>query len=75
MTDNKKMGTLMHKPNARDLALVSSYFDTGHLVPCIDRTFPLDEIVPAMRYFSTGRVKGKLVIAVQPDEPPELRGA
>ena len=75
MTDNKKMGILMHKPNARDLALVSSYFDTGHLVPCIDRTFRLDEIVPAMRYFSTGRVKGKLVIAVQPDEPPELRVA
>jgi NADPH:quinone reductase-like Zn-dependent oxidoreductase len=38
--------------------------DEGRLVPVIDRTYPLDEIVEAHRYVDSGRKKGNVVLRV-----------
>ncbi|MCP5103357.1 MAG: zinc-binding dehydrogenase, partial [bacterium] len=41
-------------------------FETGKVVPVIDRRYPLSEVAEAFRYFGSGHVKGKLVIATLP---------
>jgi NADPH:quinone reductase-like Zn-dependent oxidoreductase len=41
--------------------------ETGKVVPLIDRTYPLAETADAIRYLETGRARGKVVIAVVPD--------
>ncbi len=58
---DKKIGILFHKANEGldDLArLVSS----GSVTPIIDRSFPLDDIVNALKYYGAGHTKGKIVI-------------
>jgi NADPH:quinone reductase-like Zn-dependent oxidoreductase len=52
------------KPN-KDLAYVNDLFDAGRVRPVIDRTYKLREVPDAMRYFSEGRHKGKVVIIME----------
>ncbi|HEV7347001.1 NAD(P)-dependent alcohol dehydrogenase [Telluribacter sp.] len=56
------IGILAHKPNRADLDELSFLFETGQVVPVIDRTYPLHEVPDAFRYFGTGEVQGKVVI-------------
>jgi NADPH:quinone reductase-like Zn-dependent oxidoreductase len=37
---------------------------TGKVTPIIDRTYKLSEIAEAMRYYETGRARGKIVITM-----------
>lgn len=60
----KKLGILVHKPN-KGLASLIELFETGKIVPVIDRCYPLDEIAEAFRYFGEGHVKGKIVITIE----------
>jgi len=64
MTESKKMGILMHKPN-KDLAFMKELFEAGKVVPVIDRRYPLSEVSDALRYFGEGHAKGKVVITVE----------
>jgi len=64
MTGSKKMGILMHKPN-KDLAFMKELFETGKVVPIIDRRYPLNETAEALRYFGEGHARGKVVITVR----------
>lgn len=59
---SKKMGILMHAPSTNDLKLINEFFETGKVVPVIDRRYPISEVAEALRYFGQGRVKGKIVI-------------
>ena len=43
---------------ARGLELI----DAGALMPAIDRTFPLDGIVGALRWVDDGQARGKVVV-------------
>ena len=63
MTGSKKMGILMHKPN-KDLDLMQELFESGKVIPVIDKLYPLSEAAVAMRYFGEGHKKGKVVITV-----------
>jgi len=63
MFGNKKMGLLLHKPN-KGLDFMKRLFETGKVVPVIDRCYPLNAVAEAMRYFGAGRAKGKVVITV-----------
>ncbi len=63
MTGSKKMGLLMHKPN-KDLAFLKELFESGKVVPVIDRRFTLSEVAEALRYFGEGHARGKVVIIV-----------
>lgn len=60
----KKMGLLLHKPDAKDLDFVKVLFETGKLEPVIDKCYPLCEVDKAMRYYGEGRTKGKIVISI-----------
>ena len=64
---DRKIGLLLHKPAAHDLEQIKSLFESGKVIPVIDKCFPLSEGIEAMRYFSEGRAKGKVVITVDQD--------
>ncbi len=63
LTGSKKMGILVHKPN-KDLADIKALFETGKVVPVIDKRFPLGEAAEALRHLGEGHVQGKVVITV-----------
>ena len=64
MTGSKKMGLLMHKPDAKDLDIMNSHFEAGKVSSAIDKSYPLSEVTEAIKYYESGQVKGKIVITV-----------
>ena len=56
------------KLDKEDLKLLSDLMQTGKVTPVIDRTYKLSETAEAMRYYETGRARGKVVITVKQDE-------
>jgi len=67
ITESKKMGVLLHKPN-QGLDFIKELFEAGKIVPIIDRYYPLDKVAEALQYFGEGQVKGKIVITVNCDK-------
>ena len=61
---DQKLGLLIHRPNREDLETVGQMVASGQLTPVIDRTYPLEELPDAFRYFGAGNAKGKVVISV-----------
>ncbi len=63
---DKWMGLLLWwKPfHADDVAILKDLIAAGKLKPAIDRRFPLDEVVEALRWVNDGNAKGKVVIEV-----------
>lgn len=59
----KKMGILAHKPNKGMSSLVA-LFESGKIVPVIDKQYSLNETVEALQYFGEAKVKGKIVITI-----------
>ncbi len=51
-----------HEFNRDDLAWLTDRIAAGDITPAIDRTYSLEEVPDALRYFDSGEVKGKLVI-------------
>jgi NADPH:quinone reductase-like Zn-dependent oxidoreductase len=47
-----------------DLERLSELIEGGQLTPCIDRTYPLDQVPAAMRYLAAGKARGKIAITV-----------
>ena len=47
---------------AEDVATVIALVAAGKVNPRIDRRFPLDEIVEALRYVDEGRAQGKVIV-------------
>jgi len=61
--ESRKMGLNAWEPNKReDLALLAELFESGEVVPVIDKRFPLSEVPEALRYLAGGQVLGKLII-------------
>lgn len=59
----KKMGLLLYKAN-KGLADLSELLEQGRIKSIVDRCYPLAQLAEAMRYFSEGRSRGKLVITI-----------
>jgi NADPH:quinone reductase-like Zn-dependent oxidoreductase len=62
--DSRKLCLVAAGPN-RGLADLRDLIEAGKLVPSVDRTYPLEEVPEALRYFGAGRHTGKIVISVQ----------
>jgi NADPH:quinone reductase-like Zn-dependent oxidoreductase len=60
----KNFRVLALKPN-EGLAEINELFESGKLVPVIDRIYSLGEVPDALRRFSQGLHRGKVVIAVR----------
>jgi len=62
---SKKIGINKWEPNKKeDLAFLAELFETGKVVPIIDRRYPLNEVPEAVRYLEGGHALGKVVINV-----------
>ena len=60
----RKMGLIMHKPNKKDLQYLTELCEAGKLVPVIDKSFRISEVVEAFRYYGEDLAQGKVVITV-----------
>ncbi len=64
MNEGRKATALTAEPNGEDLAAVGRMIEAGQLRPVIDATYPMSEIVAAMRYLEQERPRGKVVLTV-----------
>lgn len=60
----RKLGRVDMKPNLADLEYLRELLEAGHLVPVIDRRYPLAQVPDAIRYLEEGHASGKVVITV-----------
>jgi NADPH:quinone reductase-like Zn-dependent oxidoreductase len=62
---SKKIGLNKWELNKKeDLAFLAELFESGEVVPVIDRRYPLEEIPEALHYLESGQARGKVVITV-----------
>jgi NADPH:quinone reductase-like Zn-dependent oxidoreductase len=61
----QKMGNLLAKPNKQDLTFMKELLETGKVKPVIDRCYPLNKTVEAVRYLEEGHAQGKVVITME----------
>jgi NADPH:quinone reductase-like Zn-dependent oxidoreductase len=66
LATDKSMGMLLWwKPFKReDVETLTALIEAGKVRPVIDRSFPLSEVVDALRYVDEGRARGKVVITL-----------
>jgi len=62
--EDRKLCLVYEGPN-KGLAELKELIEAGKLVSIIDRTYQLEEVSEALRYFGEGRHKGKVVIAIE----------
>jgi len=55
---------LITKASGQDLALLANLIDGGKIKPFVDRTFSIDQIQDAHRYFEAGKTRGKVVVEI-----------
>ena len=51
-------------PNQKDYESLIELFESGKVVPVIDKRFPLSEVPEALRYYGDGHSHGKVVITL-----------
>jgi NADPH:quinone reductase-like Zn-dependent oxidoreductase len=64
MTGSKKMSAMSAKLNQRDLVFIKELFESGKVVPVIDRRYPLSKVPEALQYLFEGHAQGKVVITM-----------
>jgi NADPH:quinone reductase-like Zn-dependent oxidoreductase len=66
LATHRHMGLMLWwKPFAKaDLATVTSMVAAGAVRPAIDRRYPLDDVVDALRYADGGDARGKVIVTV-----------
>ena len=63
MTSSNKMGFLALQTN-KDLDYVIALFESGKVVPIIDKCYRLNQVAEALRYLGEGHAQGKVVITL-----------
>ena len=62
-----KLGELLiplHAASGSQLRELAALYDTGHLRPLIDTTFPFDQTIDALTHVEQGRANGKVIITL-----------
>ena len=65
---SQRLTMVMGKEGAADLEHLRGLIEAGTLKPAIDRTYTLDQVPEAMRYFDAGKARGKIAITIQAQE-------
>jgi NADPH:quinone reductase-like Zn-dependent oxidoreductase len=61
---SQRFANFINKERASDLDRLTGLIDAGQVTPCIDRTYPLDQVPEAMRQLAAGQVRGKVAITI-----------
>jgi NADPH:quinone reductase-like Zn-dependent oxidoreductase len=61
---SQRLAPVAGKPNGDDMDCLTELIEAGKITPIVDRVFALAEAAEAIRYLETGRVGGKVVIAI-----------
>ncbi|HEX6987583.1 MAG TPA: NAD(P)-dependent alcohol dehydrogenase [Planctomycetaceae bacterium] len=66
IASRRRLGLMLWwKPfNRADLAMLMDLVAAGKLKPAIDRRYPLDQVVDALRWVNDGHAKGKVIVTV-----------
>jgi NADPH:quinone reductase-like Zn-dependent oxidoreductase len=62
----QRLAPLTASENAADLLALAELVESGRVAPVIDRSYPLEEAVAAIRQLLDGHAHGKIVVAVAP---------
>jgi NADPH:quinone reductase-like Zn-dependent oxidoreductase len=65
MIGSKKVGSMLHRPNVKDLVFIKELIEASKVVPVIDRRYPLSEVPDAFRDYGEAHPSGKVVITVE----------
>lgn len=60
------LGTFIASENTTDLIALRELIEAGKVTPAVERTYTLSETSAAIDHLRAGRVRGKLVVAIQP---------
>lgn len=63
-SSDKEAGVVVHRPNPKDLDVMTALFETGSVVPVIDTVYPLEQVPEAIGHVGEGNAHGKVVISV-----------
>jgi NADPH:quinone reductase-like Zn-dependent oxidoreductase len=55
-----------------DLIILGDVIQSGEVTPVIDRRYSLSEVPEAIRYMEKGHARGKVIIAIEPEDSVEL---
>ncbi|MCU1516175.1 MAG: putative quinone oxidoreductase [Pseudarthrobacter sp.] len=66
---SQRLSMVMGKEDAADLEQLTALIEAGTLTPSIDRTYALEQVPEAMRYFDAGKTRGKIAITIQTRQP------
>jgi len=61
----QRLTMITAKQRASDLEHLTGLIEAGTLTPVIDRTYTLEQVPDAMRYFDAGKARGKIAITIQ----------
>lgn len=64
------LAAVVVQPRGADLETLNRWLASGSVRPVIERCYSLDEAAQAQLHSETGRVRGKLVLVVDPQLPP-----
>lgn len=73
LTGDKKMLSMLARPNQKDLTFIKELLEAGTVAPVIDRSYPLSEVPEAIRYLEEGHAKGKVIITVAGDDESRVK--
>jgi NADPH:quinone reductase-like Zn-dependent oxidoreductase len=62
---SKKVCVFLARITKKDLVCLKDLLEAGHLVPVMDRRYPLSEVAEALSYLGEGHAQGKVVITVE----------
>jgi 2-desacetyl-2-hydroxyethyl bacteriochlorophyllide A dehydrogenase len=64
-TGSKKFVRFLARLRREDMLLLKELLEAGKIAPVLDRSFPLDKVAEAMRYFGVEHARGKVIIQVE----------
>ena len=61
----KTLTNLSQHQDRDDLEYMAELIESGKVKPVIDTVYPLDQVPEALKYYETGRSRGKIIISIQ----------
>jgi NADPH:quinone reductase-like Zn-dependent oxidoreductase len=62
--DGRTMRGVSAHLDQKDMLTLKELFESGKIVPVIDKRYPLNDVAEALRYLGAGHARGKIVITV-----------